>query len=76
MCCTQWAGNSFGLNTERTADRENIHPAIITRRNIEKFRRQIKQIGFSYDWDREIDTSSPDYYKWTQWIFLNSMRRG
>ena len=68
--------DSFGLNTERTADRENIHPAIITRRNIEKFRRQIKQIGFSYDWDREIDTSSPDYYKWTQWIFLKLHERG
>ncbi len=68
--------DSFGLNTERTADRENIHPAIITRRNIEKFRQQIKQIGFSYDWDREIDTSSPDYYKWTQWIFLKLHEKG
>ena len=68
--------DSFGLTIERTADRENIHPAIVTQRNIDKFRQQIKQIGFSYDWDREISTSSPDYYKWTQWIFLKLHEKG
>ena len=62
--------DAFGLPAERAAVRENIHPAIITRQNIDNFRRQIKRLGFSYDWDREIDTSSPDYYTWTQWIFL------
>ena len=68
--------DSFGLTIERTAERENIHPAIVTERNIDKFRQQIKQIGFSYDWDREISTSSPDYYKWTQWIFLKLHQKG
>ena len=68
--------DSFGLTIERTAERENIHPAIVTRRNIDKFRGQIKRIGFSYDWDREISTSSPDYYRWTQWIFLKLHEKG
>ena len=68
--------DSFGLTIERTAERENIHPAVITRRNIDKFRRQIDRIGFSYDWDREISTSAPDYYKWTQWIFLKLYDQG
>ena len=68
--------DSFGLTIERTAERENIHPAIVTQRNIDKFRQQIKQIGFSYDWDAEISTSSPDYYKWTQWIFLKLHEKG
>jgi leucyl-tRNA synthetase len=62
--------DAFGLPAERAAVRENIHPPIITQNNIEIFRRHIKRLGFSYDWDREIDTSSPDYYTWTQWIFL------
>ena len=68
--------DSFGLTIERTAERENIHPAIVTRRNINRFREQIKRIGFSYDWDREISTSSPDYYRWTQWIFLKLHEKG
>ncbi len=62
--------DAFGLPAERAAVRENIHPAIITRQNVDNFRRQIKRLGFSYDWDREIDTSSPEFYTWTQWIFL------
>ncbi len=68
--------DSFGLTIERTAERENIHPALVTERNIDKFRQQIKQIGFSYDWDREVSTSAPDYYKWTQWIFLKLHEKG
>jgi leucyl-tRNA synthetase len=68
--------DAFGLPAERAAVRENIHPAIITKRNIDNFRRQIRRLGFSYDWDREIDTSSPDYYRWTQWIFLKLYERG
>ncbi len=62
--------DAFGLPAERSAVREGIHPAKITRRNVDTFRRQIKRLGFSYDWEREISTSSPDYYRWTQWIFL------
>ncbi|HSR54058.1 MAG TPA: leucine--tRNA ligase [Acidobacteriota bacterium] len=68
--------DAFGLPAERAAVRENIHPAKITRRNIDNFRRQIKRLGFSYDWDREISTASPDYYRWTQWIFLKLYEKG
>ena len=62
--------DAFGLPAERAAMRDGIHPAVITKRNTDNFRRQIKRLGFSYDWDREVDTSSVDYYRWTQWIFL------
>src|SRR6185436_18531872 len=55
---------------------ENIHPALITKRNIDNIRRQMKRVGLSYDWDREINTSNPDYYKWTQRIFLKLFDRG
>jgi len=68
--------DAFGLPAERAAVREGIHPAVITKRNTDTFRRQIKRLGFSYDWSREINTSSPDYYKWTQWIFLQLHERG
>ena len=68
--------DAFGLPTERTAVREDIHPAIITRRNTDTFRQQIQRLGFSYDWTREIDTSAPDYYKWTQWMFLRLYEKG
>jgi leucyl-tRNA synthetase len=68
--------DAFGLPAERAAMRENIPPAVITARNIDTFRRQIKRLGFSYDWEREISTASPDYYKWTQWIFLKLFERG
>ena len=68
--------DAFGLPAERAALRENIHPAVITQRNVDTFRRQIKRLGFSYDWDREVSTASPDYYRWTQWIFLKLFERG
>ena len=68
--------DAFGLPAERAAVRSGIHPAEITKRNTDNFRRQIKRLGFSYDWDREINTSTPDYYKWTQWIFLKLYERG
>ncbi len=68
--------DAFGLPAERAAVREGRHPADITRENIVNFRRQIKEIGLSYDWDREIDTSAPDYYKWTQWVFLKLYEQG
>ncbi len=62
--------DAFGLPAERAAVRENEHPADITKRNVANFRRQIQRLGFSYDWEREVDTSAVDYYRWTQWIFL------
>ncbi|PWB73886.1 MAG: leucine--tRNA ligase [Holophagae bacterium] len=68
--------DAFGLPAERAAVRESLHPAEITARNVDTFRRQIQRLGFSYDWDREINTSSPDYYRWTQWIFLKLHERG
>ncbi|MDZ4858890.1 MAG: leucine--tRNA ligase [Candidatus Hydrogenedentes bacterium] len=61
--------DAFGLPAERHAMRTGEHPAIITRRNCDTFRRQLQLLGLSYDWDREIDTTDPGYYKWTQWIF-------
>ena len=68
--------DAFGLPAERAAVKENLHPQIITKRNTDTFRRQIKRLGFSYDWDREVDTSSIDYYQWTQWIFLKMWDKG
>ena len=62
--------DAFGLPAERYAMQTGIHPSITTRQNIDNFRRQLKSLGFSYDWNREIDTTSPEYYKFTQWIFL------
>jgi leucyl-tRNA synthetase len=62
--------DAFGLPAEQYAVKTNVHPSITTRQNIETFRRQIQSLGLSYDWDREVDTTDPHYYKWTQWIFL------
>lgn len=62
--------DAFGLPAERYAMQTGIHPAETTAKNIDNFRRQLKALGFSYDWSREISTTDPDYYKWTQWIFL------
>ncbi len=68
--------DAFGLPAERAAVRENIHPAVITKRNTDTFTRQIKRLGFSYDWNREVNTSQKDYYRWTQWIFLKLHEQG
>ncbi len=68
--------DSFGLPAERQAERENIHPRIITARNIATFKSQLRRLGLSYDWDRELATSDASYYKWTQWIFLKLAERG
>jgi leucyl-tRNA synthetase len=62
--------DAFGLPAEQYAIQTGTHPRVTTQKNIETFRRQIKMLGFSYDWDREVDTTDPNYYKWTQWIFL------
>jgi leucyl-tRNA synthetase len=68
--------DAFGLPAENYAISTGIHPSVITKKNIENFKRQIKSIGFSYDWDREINTTDPNYYKWTQWIFLQLYNKG
>ena len=62
--------DSFGLPAERAAQKENRHPATITRERIAYFRTQLKRLGFSFNWEREVSTCESDYYKWTQWIFL------
>ena len=62
--------DAFGLPTENFAIKNHIHPAIVTQRNVDHFREQLKMLGFGFDWDREINTTDPSYYKWTQWIFL------
>src|SRR5437763_2084463 len=68
--------DAFGLPAEQYAIDTGTHPAITTRRNIDTFRRQIKMLGFSYDWTREVDTTDPEYFKWTQWIFLQLYKKG
>ncbi|MBO7238582.1 MAG: leucine--tRNA ligase [Elusimicrobiaceae bacterium] len=68
--------DAFGLPAENYAIATGIHPAITTQKNIDNFRRQIKSLGLAYDWKREINTTDPDYYKWTQWIFLQLFKKG
>ncbi|MEK7857651.1 MAG: leucine--tRNA ligase [Elusimicrobiota bacterium] len=68
--------DAFGLPAENFALQTGTHPGVVTQRNIENFRRQIKSLGFSYDWTREVDTTDPGYYKWTQWIFLQLFKKG
>ncbi|MBQ9354084.1 MAG: leucine--tRNA ligase, partial [Clostridia bacterium] len=68
--------DAFGLPTENFAIKNHIHPSIVTKNNIENFKRQLKSLGFSFDWDREINTTDPSYYKWTQWIFLQLFKNG
>jgi leucyl-tRNA synthetase len=68
--------DAFGLPAEQYALQTGTHPAITTRTNIANFTRQIKALGFSYDWDREVNTTDPEYYRWTQWIFAELYRKG
>ena len=68
--------DAFGLPAENYAIKNKIHPKIVTEENIANFTRQLKSIGFSFDWDRMIDTTDPDYYKWTQWIFVQMFKKG
>ncbi len=68
--------DAFGLPAEQYAINTGTHPARTTKKNIKTFKRQIQSLGFSYDWDREIDTTDPKYYKWTQWIFLQLYKKG
>ena len=68
--------DAFGLPTENYAIKNNIHPKIVTEKNIANFTRQLKMLGFSFDWSREVNTTDPEYYKWTQWIFLQLFKKG
>ncbi|MCX7024498.1 MAG: leucine--tRNA ligase [Spirochaetes bacterium] len=68
--------DSFGLPAENYAIQTGTHPSVTTMANIGRFRTQIKSLGFSYDWDREVSTCAPEYYRWTQWIFLQLFKRG
>ena len=68
--------DAFGLPTENYAVKTGTHPRIITDENIKKFSNQLKKVGFSFDWNRVIDTTDEDYYKWTQWIFLKMFEKG
>ena len=68
--------DAFGLPTENYAIKNHIHPEIVTAQNIERFKKQIQSLGISFDWSREINTTDPDYYKWTQWIFIQLFKHG
>ena len=68
--------DAFGLPTENYAIKNKIHPAIVTKNNVARFKQQLKALGLSFAWGREINTSTPDYYKWTQWIFLQLFKHG
>lgn len=68
--------DAFGLPTENYAIKNHIHPAVVTKNNIARFKEQIKSLGISFDWSREINTTDPSYFKWTQWIFLQLFKKG
>ncbi|MEG0570656.1 MAG: leucine--tRNA ligase [Oscillospiraceae bacterium] len=68
--------DAFGLPTENFAIKNHIHPEIVTKNNVAHFKQQLKSLGLSFDWDREINTTDPGYYKWTQWIFLQLFKKG
>ena len=68
--------DAFGLPTENYAIKNHIHPEEVTKKNVARFKKQIQSLGISFDWSREINTTDPDYYKWTQWIFLQLFKKG
>lgn len=68
--------DAFGLPTENFAIKNKVHPALVTKKNIERFKGQLKMLGLSFDWDREVNTTDPDYFKWTQWIFIQMFKKG
>ena len=68
--------DAFGLPTENYAIKNHIHPEVVTKNNIAHFKQQLQSLGFSFDWSREINTTDPSYYKWTQWIFLQMFKKG
>ena len=68
--------DAFGLPTENYAIKNHIHPEIVTKKNIARFKKQIQSLGISFDWSREINTTDPEYYKWTQWSFIQLYKHG
>ena len=68
--------DAFGLPTENYAIKNHIHPKIVTKNNVARFKNQLQSLGYSFDWDREINTTDPNYYHWTQWIFLKLYKAG
>ncbi|MFH0795738.1 MAG: class I tRNA ligase family protein, partial [Candidatus Omnitrophota bacterium] len=68
--------DAFGLPAEQHALDTGTHPRETTAKNVRNFKRQIRRMGFSYDWDREVNTTDPDYYRWTQWIFMQLFKKG
>ena len=68
--------DAFGLPAENFAIKNKIHPRIAVEKNIKRFKEQLSKIGFNYDWNREINTTDPEYYKWTQWVFLKMLEKG
>ena len=68
--------DAFGLPTENFAIKNHIHPAVVTAKNVARFKSQLRMLGLSFDWDREINTTDPGYFKWTQWIFLKMFEHG
>ena len=76
MSSIPWARDAFGLPTENFAIKNHIHPEIVTKNNVANFKHQLKSLGLSFDWTREINTTDPEYYKWTQWIFLQLFKHG
>ncbi|MCQ2548563.1 MAG: leucine--tRNA ligase [Lachnospiraceae bacterium] len=68
--------DAFGLPTENYAIKNHIHPKIVTKNNVQRFKNQLHSLGYSFDWDREVNTTDPNYYKWTQWIFLKLFKAG
>ena len=68
--------DAFGLPTENYAIQNHVHPRTVTERNVRVFRSQLQELGYSFDWDREVNTTDPKYYKWTQWIFLQMFKKG
>ncbi|MBQ6165117.1 MAG: leucine--tRNA ligase [Clostridia bacterium] len=68
--------DAFGLPTENFAIKNHIHPEVVTKKNVARFKQQLRSLGFSFDWSREVNTTDPNYYKWTQWIFLQLFNKG
>src|SRR5689334_20712884 len=68
--------DAFGLPAENAAIKDGVHPAVRTRENIDSFKKEIRSLGYSYDWTREVNTSEPEYYRWNQWFFIQMLERG
>ena len=76
QCSLSMGWGCFGLPTENYAIKNKIHPKIVTANNVKRFKEQLHSLGYSFDWDREVNTTDPEYYKWTQWIFLKLFKAG